>query len=182
MAQAQVISGAQSSLLYAERRDYLKHIRDAGYSLDEARIVLVAAMQRLEEGHAASEAKSGYNKGPGPLSALVPRFLPGVAAADRPLPFAHHLPLRRLVRGGQGDSPGCSRTGASPLRQCCEPGAKSSPACLPRSLHRTGATNGLPAVGWSQPSGHPVFQSECGKLSAQLIQLVPPTQSIQIQK
>jgi hypothetical protein len=48
--EAQVIGKADDPLLYAERRDYLKQIRDAGYSLDEARIVLVAAMQRMEEG------------------------------------------------------------------------------------------------------------------------------------
>jgi hypothetical protein len=46
--EVQVISKAEDPLYYAERRDYLKRIRDAGYSLDMARIVLVAAMQRLE--------------------------------------------------------------------------------------------------------------------------------------
>jgi hypothetical protein len=47
--EAQVIGAAQDPLFYTERRDYLKAIRDAGYALDEARIVLVAATQRLEQ-------------------------------------------------------------------------------------------------------------------------------------
>jgi hypothetical protein len=47
--EAQVIGKAEDPLLYTERRDYLKRIRDAGYSLDEARIVLVEATQRLEQ-------------------------------------------------------------------------------------------------------------------------------------
>ncbi len=47
--EALVIAKAEDPLLYAERRDYLKQIRSAGYALDEARIVLVAATQRLEQ-------------------------------------------------------------------------------------------------------------------------------------
>jgi hypothetical protein len=46
--EALVIGAAQDPLLYTERRDYLKRIRDAGYSLNEARVVLVEAAQRLE--------------------------------------------------------------------------------------------------------------------------------------
>jgi hypothetical protein len=46
--EALVIATAQDPLLYTERRDYRKQIRSAGYALDEARIVLVAATQRLE--------------------------------------------------------------------------------------------------------------------------------------
>jgi hypothetical protein len=48
--EVQIIGKAEDPLYYAERRDYLKRIRDAGYSLDMARVVLATAMQRLEQG------------------------------------------------------------------------------------------------------------------------------------
>jgi hypothetical protein len=46
--EGQLLRTAQDPLLYAERRDYLKAIGSATVALDEARVVLAEARQRLE--------------------------------------------------------------------------------------------------------------------------------------
>jgi hypothetical protein len=50
--ECQLLRAAQDPLLYAERRDYLKAIGQAIVAIDEARVVLAAAMQRLDRDNA----------------------------------------------------------------------------------------------------------------------------------
>ena len=46
--ECQLLRAAQDPLLYAERRDYLKAIGTATAAIDEARVVLAMAGQRID--------------------------------------------------------------------------------------------------------------------------------------